>query len=395
METLDKKEIDKNDYWLIPDNPITKIGVFPYLGRQISPELEPDTIYQVLRPEEELTKPETLKSFELIPLVDDHTMLGTKDENHTPAEQKGIHGVTGTNVKQNGDIITVDLKIYSETLKEEIENGKKDLSLGYYSSYELIKGLYKGQAYDAVQRNIIANHIALVDEGRMGRDVRVMDSNITFDSITDLRTKNIGEQTNMENQEEKQTTQDVDKREIIREVMAIAAKPAEDFEGGEEEKIETIAKKLEAISYNPSETGANDEDDADKPAEVEIKEDKPAEDEDDDKPAKEEEDKPSEDDDKEEGKPVSMDEAIKYIAKRDDLIAKVKPLIGDNTKYGSMNINEVVKYACDKLDIKPTLDTLEGYIKANSRQQAKITLAQDSMIKSYDKKSQVIRDYLK
>ena len=109
METLDKKEIDKNDYWLIPDNPITKIGVFPYLGRQISPELEPDTVYQVLRPEEELTKPETLKSFELIPLVDDHTMLGAKDENYTPAEQKGIHGVTGTNVKREGDIITVAL----------------------------------------------------------------------------------------------------------------------------------------------------------------------------------------------------------------------------------------------------------------------------------------------
>ena len=26
MNTLDKKEVDINDYWLIPDNPITKIG---------------------------------------------------------------------------------------------------------------------------------------------------------------------------------------------------------------------------------------------------------------------------------------------------------------------------------------------------------------------------------
>ena len=71
----DKKIVDVNDFWLIPDNPMTKIGVFPYLGRQISPDLEPDRIYQVLRPEEELTKPETLKSLELIPLINDHTMM--------------------------------------------------------------------------------------------------------------------------------------------------------------------------------------------------------------------------------------------------------------------------------------------------------------------------------
>lgn len=93
MNTLDEKEIDRNDFWLISDNPITKIGVFPYLGRQISPELEPDTVYQVLRPEDELTKPDTLKSFELIPIVDDHTMLGTKDENHPPQSKREYMGL--------------------------------------------------------------------------------------------------------------------------------------------------------------------------------------------------------------------------------------------------------------------------------------------------------------
>ncbi len=94
----DEKIIDKNDYWLIENNPLTKIGVFPYLGRQISPELEPDKIYQVLRPKEELTKPETLKSLELIPLVDEHTMLGDK-QGHEPAEKKGIHDNLGKKSK--------------------------------------------------------------------------------------------------------------------------------------------------------------------------------------------------------------------------------------------------------------------------------------------------------
>ena len=48
------KQVDHNDFWYIKDNPLSKVGVFPYLGKQISSELEPDKIYQVYRPAEEL-----------------------------------------------------------------------------------------------------------------------------------------------------------------------------------------------------------------------------------------------------------------------------------------------------------------------------------------------------
>ena len=180
MITTDKKETDVNGYELRYDVPMTKIGVFPYLGKTISPELEPDRIYYVLRPKEELTNEETLKSLEEIPFVDEHTMIG---EGFTPAEQKGIHGVTGKNVKVNGDLITNDLKVYSDKLKKLIDSGKRDLSMGYRCRYELLKGEYNGQLYDAIQRDIRFNHIALVDEGRMGAECRVTDSAIVYDSL--------------------------------------------------------------------------------------------------------------------------------------------------------------------------------------------------------------------
>ncbi len=54
--------------------------------------------------------------------------------------------------------------------------------------------------------------------------------------------------------------QDEDKREIIREIMAIASKADSEFQDGENEKIETIAKLAEKLAYNPSETESNDED---------------------------------------------------------------------------------------------------------------------------------------
>ena len=56
-------------------------------------------------------------------------------------------------------------------------------------------------------------------------------------------------------------TDDTDKRELIREIVAIAVKPDTDFEGGEEEKFKTILKKAEALGYEPSETSKTDDED--------------------------------------------------------------------------------------------------------------------------------------
>ncbi|MBS6552937.1 MAG: DUF2213 domain-containing protein [Clostridium sp.] len=410
-QALDKKEIDPNGYWYLYDNPITKVGVFPYLGKQISPELEPDKIYYVYRPEEELTRPETMESFKLKPLIDEHEMLG---EQFTPAEEKGIHGTLGENVKYNKqkEAVTNNLIVYSEAMKNAIENDKKELSLGYKCKYELTTGEYKGQHYDAIQRDIYLNHIALVAEGRMGHEVRIMDSALAFDTFsevlkiqqkeTDKMAKNLkkrsvmDEDVNIEiNQggEEEQeqipavVDEDIDKREVLREADAIAMKPVSEFEGGAEEKFRTLTKKLEELGYNSSETGANDEDpDEEQPAEDE--EDKPCGDED---PA--EETKKAEDEDeekKDEEKPVSMDAAIKYLAKKEALIKRIRPLIGDNARYSSMTIPQVVKYACDKLDIKNSYDSLDGYLRAKSQSTVKVSF--DSMFKP-DEPSATLKAY--
>ena len=147
------------------------------MGKQISPSLEPDRIYQVYRPEEEIKK--AASTFKLVPLVDDHTMLGP---DFTPAEQKGVHGVLGEDIQERNGTLFADVKIFSEQLKREIQDGKKELSLGYFCKYDLTPGQYNGMHYDAVQRDLKGNHIALVDNGRMGHDVRVMDA-MAFDAL--------------------------------------------------------------------------------------------------------------------------------------------------------------------------------------------------------------------
>ena len=172
FDAASKRKKDGNGFIEIKGNPLTKVGVFPYLGVQIG---APDKakIYHVYRPEEELNNEETIKSFRLLPFINNHEMLG---EGFTPAEQKGVQGAVGDEVYFEYPYLKGNLKIYGENIKEAINGGKVDLSAGYRCRYEKSPGEFEGQKYDYIQRSIRGNHIALVDEGRSGADVSVMDS---------------------------------------------------------------------------------------------------------------------------------------------------------------------------------------------------------------------------
>ena len=183
--------IDNNGWFEVKRNPISKAGVFPYLGKSI-PGADPDQIYPVYRPAEELSNPETIESIKLIPWIDNHVMLGNKP-NTTPAEEKGIHGVIGQDVFFEGDTLYGNLKLFSNEQSAVIASGKKELSLGFRCKYEHAPGVFNGQPYEYVQRVIRGNHIASVMDGRMGPEVAVLDHfSFTFDSkdIQTMATEN-------------------------------------------------------------------------------------------------------------------------------------------------------------------------------------------------------------
>lgn len=167
---------DINGWFEVKGNPLSKVGVYPYLGRSIPGAPDPDAMYGVLRPAEELSDPECIASFKLLPWINDHVMLG--DELTRP-EAKGVEGVIGEDVYFEDGTLYGNIKVFSKRLKDLIEEGKTELSCGYRCSYEQAPGTYNGERYDYVQRNIRGNHLALVDEGRMGPDVAVLDS-LTF-----------------------------------------------------------------------------------------------------------------------------------------------------------------------------------------------------------------------
>ena len=186
---------DENGYITIPNNPISKSGVFQYLGKSISNELEPETVYNVWRPEEELNNPETIESFKLTPWIPEHVMLGA---GFTAAETVGVQGVTGETVEFVGDTLYSKLKLFGEDLKKLIKAGLKELSCGFRCQWIIQSGVTpQGEPYDVIQRQIRGNHLASVENARMGSDVRVAMDRAVFalDSI-DFNPKPNGE--NME-----------------------------------------------------------------------------------------------------------------------------------------------------------------------------------------------------
>lgn len=217
---------DMNGFTEIKGNPLSKVGVFPYLGAQISPELIPDQIYYVYRPEEELNNPECIESFKLLPWTDEHTMLGLTRDGLTPPEKKGIHGVIGEDVYFEDGYLKGNIKVFSEKMGQMIDNGKKELSIGYRCLYDLTPGEYNGEKYDAIQRCIRGNHLALVEEGRAGPDVAVLDHfKFTFDGkglvMADMT---IGENKEAVQGKDEIGTENITFEDLVNMVKSLAAK---------------------------------------------------------------------------------------------------------------------------------------------------------------------------
>ena len=394
------KIVDSNSFWEIKHNPISKVGVFPYMGRSISDECEPDKIYYVFRSADTLKASVDTWDNPPKPFINDHEMLG---EGFSKVDDRPVQGVIHNPVFED-DTLYADISVYSESLKDKIENGKKELSLGYFCKYRKEKGIYKGQAYDYVQEDMVGNHIALVDNGRCGSDVRVFDHKCTMDSLdlingfesednNDLK-KNASDGI-IKTTEEKDSEM-ADKREYIRKIMAIAGKPDSDFEGGEKEKIETIAKLLEDSEYAKSE--AKDEDEEKKETEDKCGKDEDseekAEDESEKEESKDEEEKKAEDED------LSPADVYAYLKM---ILEEVRLLNGKKTtdeeekeeKSEEKSEDEDEEKKSEDEDEEKTKDEKEEEKKAEDSSDVIVTFAKDNReaTKSFNEDA-ALRKYL-
>lgn len=137
---------------------VTNIGVFPYLNGD-------GTIRHELRLPEEVLDPDSLETLKMKPISNEHPAELTIDVENIKKHQKGF---TGSEVNNDAYHISVPITITDAQTIEDVKNGKRALSAGYSLRLEEKSGTWMGIHYDAIQRDIRYNHVAIVDRGRAG-----------------------------------------------------------------------------------------------------------------------------------------------------------------------------------------------------------------------------------
>lgn len=151
------KPVRLSNGFLRAEGYLTRAGIFVYRDAQGNTVRE-------FRPPEEVFHPDSLASFALVPVTNDHPSdLLTADN----AKQYAVGSVSDA-VTPDGDKVRAALMITDAAAIAALDAGKSELSCGYTADVEFTPGLWNGQQYDAVQRNIRGNHVALVDAGRAG-----------------------------------------------------------------------------------------------------------------------------------------------------------------------------------------------------------------------------------
>ncbi len=183
----------RDDGSVVVDASIGRVGVLPYQQSDGSIQFE-------FRPPEEVGAPESLKSFELRPVTFfDHPeqMLAVDDTTDTDAIKDHLTGFTGGSVTFDGEHVNTDIVFTGRDSIDGMNQGIVELSPGYQvlvvdvaeamdlPSVAASPGVWKGQTYTHVQRQIRGNHVTQLKRGRQGASV-----SLRLDSAIEMTKKN-------------------------------------------------------------------------------------------------------------------------------------------------------------------------------------------------------------
>lgn len=158
---------------------VGRVGIQEYLGAEMG--ITDKQVVKVFRPEDEVFHIDALSSMAHKTVTDDHPSEMVTSGNW----RKYAVGMMGSEVARDGDFIRVPLMVMDTQAIRKVANGKSELSLGYSCEIDFTPGEFNGVAYDAVQRNIRINHVAIVDAARGGPKLRIGDGkSIVIDQQT-------------------------------------------------------------------------------------------------------------------------------------------------------------------------------------------------------------------
>lgn len=163
-------KIDKDTGFLTCDAYLTRSGVFDYYD-------EDGNLIRELRSDEEVFDKESLDSLKLKPIILTHDGEKITVDN----VKKFQKGTTGENIVRDGKYVKSRIVITDKDTVEMI-NGRRylglstELSCGYKCKIDYKIGSHPEDGYYTfAQKKIKYNHVAIVEHGRAGSNVRILD----------------------------------------------------------------------------------------------------------------------------------------------------------------------------------------------------------------------------
>lgn len=169
--TLDSDLRKTADGYLVTSALTARSGIQLYLGSEVG--IADKAVVKVYRPAEEVFSRDSLATFAHKPMTNDHPSEAVNAQNWKSLSV----GIVGDEVARDGEYVRVPLVMMDAKAIADIEGGKRELSAGYTCDLDITAGTTAdGEEYDAVQRNIRINHVALVSKGRAGPKARLGDA---------------------------------------------------------------------------------------------------------------------------------------------------------------------------------------------------------------------------
>lgn len=180
IEVPSQRSITDAGQMIVPCT-FARTGIQQYTAAQLGlHHLDPNMVVSVQREEKEVFDEESMRSFRSSPLTLKHPVKDGEAIHVTAENSKEfqVGFLEGLPIRDE-DYLKGTIVVTDKFAIDAIEEGTQELSAGYTCDVVMEKSDDGNDIY--FQRNIRANHIAIVDKGRAGPGCRIADSSDTDD----------------------------------------------------------------------------------------------------------------------------------------------------------------------------------------------------------------------
>lgn len=240
-----------DDGYLVTTARSVRTGIQLYRGSEVGKAYR-ETV-RVYRPPEEVFAADSLQSFSHAPVTMDHPAEAVTGDNW----KRLAVGEVSTAAQKDGEWIALPLILKDAAAIKAVQGGKRELSAGYTCTLDWTPGTTPdGETYDAVQRGIKINHLAVVDRARAGSTARIGDGAETWGASPVLSQD--GKERPMGDKPLKTVTVDGLSIEVTDQGAQVIAKLQQQVSDAAAAKAKSDAEHTAAIAAKDAELGKKD-----------------------------------------------------------------------------------------------------------------------------------------